>query len=176
MDLVLLSGNSISHKKWIEEVADTLKPLFDKIYLQYYKHWETGDEVILMDHEIGVLKNALKDLDSYLVFGKSAGTLLTMRAVYEGFLQPVKCVLVGVPVPWGEMHNFAVDAWSEEFSVPTLFIQKTQDPAMPFDDLSLYLQKQQVRNYRMVELEGDSHYYGELELLKDFIAEFISQE
>ena len=98
MNLILLAGNSVSNKKWIEEVAEAMKPNFKKIIVHYYKHWETGDELIDMNGELSRLMNTVSGLDSWSIFAKSAGTLLTLKGVKEGKIQPVKCVFAGTAI------------------------------------------------------------------------------
>jgi len=175
MKLILLSGNSYTHKEWIEQVEDSLRDLFDSTYIQYYKHWEDKSPVIHLDHELDVLKTAVDPKDpEYVVFAKSAGTLLALSAVNKGIFKPKRCIFVGLPVVWGRTNGFEVDSWIQDYSINTLFIQKTHDPAMFFSDLELYLQDKKVVNSSLVELPGDDHYYGDLALLKAKIAEFLN--
>lgn len=39
MNIILLPGNSPLNKEWIEKVGIIFKKLFDKVEIQYYKHW-----------------------------------------------------------------------------------------------------------------------------------------
>lgn len=172
MDLILFSGNSLIHKEWIEEVEKTLKPLFDKTYIQYYKHWDDEAEVIYLDKELNEAKKVISDYQNYVIFGKSAGTLLALKGISEGVFKPQSCVFVGLPVSWGRSYGFNVDDWIYKLDVPTLFIQKSKDPVMSYDDLVTYLDEREVNKYHTVELEGDDHYYDDLDLLKELIEGF----
>lgn len=175
MKLILFSGNSYTHKEWIEQVESFLRDLFDSTYIQYYKHWEDKSPVIYLDHELEVLKTAVNPSEpEYVVFAKSAGTLLALSAINKGIFKPKKCIFVGLPVVWGRTNGFNVDSWIQNYSINTLFIQKTLDPAMHFSDLKDYLQEKKVVNPNLVELPGDDHYYGDLALLKAKTADFMN--
>ncbi len=173
MDLILFSGNSFAHKKWIRDVEEVLKPLFNKTYIQYYRHWETGEPVILLDHELLEVSKVIDQYENYLVFGKSAGALLGLKGIFKGILKPKKCVFVGLPVEWGKYCGFEVDKWVKKYTISTLFIQKSLDPVFFYQDMCTYLKVQEVENHKTIELEGNDHYYGDLSLFKSLITEFI---
>ena len=88
MRLILLAGNSIHNKQWIEEVEAELRDLFESTYIHIYEHWKNGGSLINIDLE---LKEIVKEIrrandvdgeDDYIVFGKSAGAILTIKGVY----------------------------------------------------------------------------------------------
>lgn len=173
MNLILLAGNSISNKEWIEEVEASLKPFFTKTEVHYYQHWSTGDELIDFEKELELLSEDAKDFGQYVIFAKSAGTLLTLKGVKEGKLQPVKCIFAGTAINWGREKNFSVDEWLENYSIPTLFIEKTNDPACSFEDLAKLLENKSVKNYSLKEITGSNHHYEDIELLKTETEKFI---
>ena len=174
MDLLLFSGNSLLHKRWIEEVEKTLKPLFDKTYIHYYKHWEDKSPVIYLDYELEEVSKVLSGYKDYAVFGKSAGTLLALKGINDGILKPEKCIFVGLPVEWGKFYGFEVDEWVLGYSLPTLFIQKSQDPVLYYDDLVRYLEEQNVSNHKTVEVPGFDHFYEDLDHLRELTEEFCA--
>ena len=112
----------------------------------------------------------------YSIFAKSAGVLLTLQGISEGVLNPKHCFFCGFPHSWAKMNNFAVDTWIRELSVPTLFIQKSHDPAMFYEDLVEYLtEKEDLIGYKTVELPGNDHNYNDLAKVKDLITDFVSK-
>lgn len=173
MNLILLAGNSISNKEWIEEVESSLKPLFTTTKIHYYKHWSTGDELIDFDKELELLSEGTKDFNQYVIFAKSVGTLLTLKGVKENKLQPIKCIFVGTAINWGRERNFTVDKWLGNYSIPTLFIEKTNDPACSFKDLVELLKDKSVKNSALKEIPGSDHHYEDIELLKTETKRFI---
>jgi len=172
MDLILFSGNSLIHKEWIERVEETLRSLFGRTYIQYYKHWDDKAEVIYLDKELQETAKVIDDYKNYVIFGKSAGTLLALKGISEQVLKPEKCVFVGLPVEWGKVHGFDVDEWMFGLDIPTLFIQKSYDPVMFYEDLKSYLHEQEVNDHQTVEIPGNDHFYNDLETLKRLVEGF----
>lgn len=136
MKLILLPGNSIDNKSWIAEVAKNFSDLFDGVIVQNYKHWEMGKEVIDFEHELDVLKETIEDLNNkntqYAVFGKSAGTLLTLRAVSEIGFNPVNAMFTGVAWRWAKKLGLDLGYLVSKYKIPTVVVQKTNDPAISF--------------------------------------------
>lgn len=173
MQLILLPGNSKSNKDWIKQVKDSLNDLFDSIKIHYYQHWKTGESIIDLDYELQVLAYKAKGLDNYIIFAKSAGALLALKGVYEKKLRPCKCIFVGTPILWAKHYNFDVDLWLENYSLPGLFIQKSNDPAMSFKDLKKYLAQRKVKNHEIIEIPGNTHNYEDLQKIKLLVEKFV---
>jgi hypothetical protein len=177
MHLVLLAGNSKLNKEWIEDVESSVKELFDSTYIHYYKHWDDENAKLLdFDLELSRLQKELEGKEDYVIFAKSAGALLTLRGISEGILNPSKCVFAGVAVNWGLSKGLPVDTWLEAVHVPSLFIQKTDDPAISFEELREFIRAKGVENFTMIEQEGDDHHYGDLELLKKEMRDFLKEK
>lgn len=172
MNLGLLPGNS--HLEWMREVEDKIKPLFDETKLLEYKHFETGEELIDLEHESDKLEELIYDLGEYLIVAKSAGSILAVKNIFENKINPIGCVFMGVPILWAREKGFEVDKWIKNYSMPTLFIQQTNDPYMPAEKLREWLLENNVSNYTLVEVPGDNHHYEDLELLKSGIEKFIA--
>ena len=175
MKLILLPGNNAGNESWIRQVRDSLQDKFDGSYLQGYDHWSSGKPVIDLDAELQKLASADVMKDSYAVFGKSAGVVLALKGISEGKIHPRKCIFVGTPVYWCKQNSFPLSDWLEGYSVPTLFVQKTRDPAATFEFLKGYLAKRNVQKHTMVEMPGDDHDYAEIDELKRIITEYISK-
>lgn len=175
MKLVLLSGNSIQNKEWIEEIKDSLNPYFDEVYLQDYKHWQEGKALIDFNFELNTLIEKVGKWEEFVIFAKSVGTALATKSILEGKIKPQKCIFVGTPVFWTDEHNIALKDWLKNYSIPTLFIQKTSDPVFHFSDLKKLLEENEVKNYQLVELPGDTHHYEDIEKLKELTLDFINR-
>ena len=172
MDLVLLSGTSLKNKEWIEKVEYAVRENFDETRIQYYKHWETGGDDIDFEYEFSKLADTVDGFDKYCIFAKSAGTILTLRGVHEKIINPKRCVFCGTALPFGKRIGQDVDDWLADYTVPTFFIQKSQDPAMGFNDLERYIERSGAKNFEFKEVDGDNHHYGDLKLLKSAIIDF----
>lgn len=173
MNLILLSGESISNKDWIESVEKSLADLFDQTKILYYDHWQTGEEIISLEKEYPKLINVSSDFGPYCIFAKSIGSVLAARGIAEKKLNPVKCIFVGPAWLVGERNVPDFKNWIEGFSTPTLFITKTADPVAPAATLRDLLEKHHVQNYQFVEIPGDNHKYEDLEQIKTLVTEFL---
>ncbi|MBI4099850.1 hypothetical protein HY440_02480 [Candidatus Microgenomates bacterium] len=175
MNLLLLSGESLSNKAWIEMVDQTLKPLFTNTRVLSYDHWETGEERINFEKEYAKLTSSVADLGEYVIFAKSIGSVLVAKGIAEKKLAPVKCVFVGAAWLVGERDFPGFMTWIGGFSIPTLFITKTADPVAPADKLRDLLTRSHVQNYEFVEIPGDNHKYEDLEGLKTQVTIWIKK-
>lgn len=176
MNLILLAGNSVSNKAWIESVDKVLAPLFDKTAILYYKHWEAGSETIDFTVELNELVKITNEIGRYVIFAKSAGALLAIKGMSEKKIKPEKCIFAGTAIGWSRINNFGADEWLEGYSVPTLFIQKTRDPAFSFRELGGLLEDKRVKNYSLKEVDGDDHSYSDMEMLKSEVRKFVFGE
>lgn len=173
MHLILLGGNSVINKQWLQDLAIALKTDFSSPYIHHYRHWETGEKLIDLDYELEVLTKNLP-AEPYIILAKSAGVLLTLKGVAEKQLNPQKCIFLGTPIFWAKDNHFAVESWFCTHSLPTLFIQQIYDPAMSSDDLKQYLEQENVKDHQLVELPGDDHAYNDFDQLRDPIITFIT--
>lgn len=174
MNIIFLSGNSKSNQEWIERVKDRFTDMFEKSYVQQYKHWETGEELINLDHELKVVEEKAKEIEPYVIFAKSMGTILTVRGVAEGRLDPKACIFCGVPLGFARNNGYPIDQWCGKYVTPTLFIQNSQDPAASFKEISEYLEDKKIGEKKLIELPGDTHSYEDLEELRKLAEEFLS--
>ena len=174
MELILLGGNSVSNKEWIEKVEKALSPLFSKTIIQYYKHWSNEGEPFDFNEESLSLKKITEGLDKYVIFAKSIGSVLTMKCMGDNSINPQKCIFVGVPINIAKDINVDIGGLIEGHSVPTLFIQKTLDPLGFFADIAHALENSSVSGDLIKEIPGDDHKYDDLDLLKLEVDRFVS--
>ncbi len=175
MQLILLGGKHKSNKDWIINVETALKEYFDSSHVHEYTHWQTGEDLIKIEDEIEKLLAHVKDNDDkeYVIFAKSAGAVLAIKAIHEKKLAPLKCIFAGIAVNWARENKFAIDEWMKDYKVPTLFFQKTGDPAFSFAELQAWLLLQNVENYKMIQFPGKDHHYEDIESIKKEVANLI---
>lgn len=173
MDIIILPGNT--DRVWIEEIEKNISHLFDNSYLIEYVHHRKGEALIDLKYELNSLHKLIQDnnINNYVIFAKSAGTLLTMRGIYEEVLKPQKCIFLGVPINWAYNHKFDIDAWMDHYSIPTLFIQQTGDPYYSYKELQTYLHKHSVENFFMHEVEGNNHHYSNIHEIKELVKNYL---
>jgi hypothetical protein len=177
MELILLGGNSKLNKGWIEEVEKTLSDIFDSTHFHYYRHWENEeDKDINLAYELEKLAEYIQGKNDYVIFAKSAGTLLTLKGIFEGKIQPNACIFTGLAFTWAKHKKWDLDNWLENYNIPTLFIQKTNDPAISYQDLKQELGNHHVINHIAQEIPGDDHHYENVGELKVHIQKFLHPE
>ncbi len=176
MNLIMLPGNNWRNKEWTQEVEKLVKGDFDQTWMQIYENWGIHADLMDPDKEVKKLVQKAKNFGEYVIFAKSAGTLLVMRAVTEFGMKPVKCFFVGTAIRWGLEQNWPVEKWVKGYNIPTLFIQKTDDPIMTFGELRHELEKSEVKNYKLVEIPGASHHYGAVYDLKSRLREWVKEK
>lgn len=172
MNLLLLGGNSIKNRGWIQQIGEDLRPYFEEVLVHQYKHWSSGTEFIDFEAEQIALDSVDKTKE-WCVFAKSAGTLLTMMAVKNKKFAPLKSVFVGTAINWGRERGVDVEKLIEAYSIPTFFIQKTSDPACSFLDLKALLENQEFKSVELYEVEGNDHSYDDLKLLENITRRFL---
>ena len=174
MNLILLPGNSRENRTWIDLVEHQLGPSFSHTAVHYYDHWWTDESDAELDFDSELLKLAgtVQEFDKYVIFAKSAGVLLAMRGIFEGILEPSVCFFVGTAVNWGLSKGLDINTWFANYDVPTLFIQKEQDPAIPYTELVSFLDSNNVTGYHAVSIAGNDHSYSDVDLLCQHIQEF----
>lgn len=172
MNLILLGGNHIGNKKWIESVEKLLRPYFASTHIHYYRHWETGEEWIDLDYELEQVEKVAKKMEKYVIFARSAGTILTIKGNFLKTLTPQFCIFVGIAIKWAEHFKLPVQTWLKNYTLPTLIIQKSHDPAISYKELKKFLANSRSQNANIVEIPGDDHYYRDIELIRDLTIEY----
>lgn len=176
MKVILLPGNGPDNREWIEKVVNSLKEHPIEIIPLEYDHWnEETDKILNLDKELNKLTSIANKIESeYIIFAKTAGVALTLRGIYEGKINPKKCVFLGVPLVWSRLNNFSIDDWFFNYEHETLFIQKNGDPDFYYDELKQYLEGKSLRNYEILKIDGNDKKYNECETMKKHIGNYLN--
>ena len=170
MKLILLGGNNVHNKKWIESARDKLSYLFEESVVLVYEHWKF-DGKMNREKEIEKLSEIVHG--NCVIFAKSAGIGLTLQAIIEKKIKLNKCIFVGLPLSWEEVNGNELSPYFVSYKIPTLFIQKTKDPYASFSDVKKFLDKNKVKNCELKEVSGDDHDYLNIDELKMIIRRFL---
>jgi hypothetical protein len=173
MNILLFGGNSQRNKEWIHELGDVLSPDFNNCVVHDYEHWDGRGEFIDFDLELSRLSAEVKGFDPYIVFAKSVGSILTLKAINLGLLKPVKCIFAGLPIKLAEEDGISLPDLIKSNPVPTKFIQNTGDPLASYSRLTDYLKLTGAANYQSIELEGNTHSYDDLNRIKSIVQSFV---
>jgi hypothetical protein len=60
---------------------------------------------------------------------------LAIKSIYEKNLNPKACIFVGMPMGMIFRDEMPYENWFKNSKIPTLFIQKTNDPVCSFQEL-----------------------------------------
>ena len=172
MNLIVLAGNSIENQPWAEDVKKLFEPYFSSVSIQEYKHWKSDESLLNIDLEVESLKDLAIDCDEYIVFAKSAGSLVTAKAIQMGKISPAKCIFVGIPFDWARTNNFAAEEWLTAITQPTLVIQHSEDPFASARQVSEFIGEIQSDNFVLKEIPGDTHEYREYESIEKMVVDF----
>ena len=175
MNMILLPGKSSKNKVWIEKIETSFKTHYPLTFTLDYSHWETENGDLNFELELEKLKNLAKEKDEIVIFAKSAGAILAMKAIFDKDIKPTACIFAGTAVGWAQATQENFDSWLQDYSVPTLFIQKTSDPAIAAEDLNELLTDSNAQNYKLLEIPGDNHDYEDINLLVNSSLEFMNK-
>jgi hypothetical protein len=172
MKLIIVPGNSGVHKEWADKAKEEFGPLFEDTQILYYSHWGTEQEILDFDLELEKLVGITQDLTQYVIFAKSAGTLLVMKGVLEGKLHPVKCLFVGIPFSWATWKEIPFETWVKNFPTPVRIIQQEYDSTCTAEELEKSLKAYGVEHYTLKVIQGENHDYSDWEDLKNELTLF----
>ncbi len=173
MKLIIVPGNSQAQKEWSEKAKEAVGDFFEETKVLSYSHWETSEPIINFDLELNKLASLSEGMGDYVVVAKSAGTLLTMRAVSEGKIFPKKCLFLGVPIKWAEYHKFEVKEWIQNFHVQTLVIQQESDVTCSAQELEVAFNELSVADFKMNSIPGGDHSYSDWDFLRSEVKAFL---
>lgn len=178
MKIIILAGDNKKHNKiWNEKISKSLNESLDtSVHSLHYYHWETFEqETMNLDLELDRLTQIIGKEKEYIICAKTAGILITLKGIYEGRLNPSKCIFMGMPIIWARLNNYQIDKWlSKNNDIETLVIQKESDPAMYCDELENYLEEKKLSNIKLIKISGTDMYYEDYDILPQLINNFIS--
>jgi len=176
MKLILLAwNNKQSNENWIQEVEHKLSVFFDETYIQYYSHRSKEIPNMDLEYESKVFLEKINQVDDYVIFAKSAWSIVALKNIYEKDLKPKACIFVGVPM-WMIFHNeLPYEKWLKNNTIPMLFIQKTNDPVCSYQEL-LDLFSWLSDKFTFQEVSWNTHHYEDVVLLKKLVGEFLNKK
>lgn len=168
MNVLLLPGNSKRSGEWLKQVELELAPAFGRTRRHAYAHWEHDEPEIDLDHEVERLATSVQGLKPYVLFAKSAGTILASKAMAIDALQPVACLFVGFPLAMVTNHDLPADEWLRATNMPITVLQHNADPLGSYQEVAQFFSHTGHAHTSVHKLPGDTHDYLEFQTLKDF--------
>lgn len=160
MNVHFLPGIDPKTEEWAQTLLQELSFSGDTATVQRYLHYEGPDIPVQRDEEIKRLAGSSIDL----LFGKSLGVGLGLRACIEGVISPQKAVFIGLPLTSLVKQGMDVRAMVEKARVPALFIQQKDDPLGGASSL-----RQTLTTAEIIEVAGNDHQYSDIKELATHI-------
>lgn len=173
MNLLLLPGNGIRNLEWLPRVDQVLAPSFEQTAIITYKHWETGESEIDLEHETTVIAEKARVFEPYAVFAKSAGSMVTMMATANKQLHPKWALFAGLPLVMITDHSLPAREWFNASTMPITIVQNDSDPYGSSQQVHNFVNTLDRRDINVVEASGNSHDYNNLALLKHITDKLI---
>jgi hypothetical protein len=181
--LYLLPGNDPKNLYWIKQIAEKIGAGFDNINIQEYDHWKTGEPVINWETEYQKLVAKFSDnigADDLTMFGKSAGTLLTLLGIHRKLFTPKYIVMCGLPITWGYKQGLHMDEMLSELlnlKTQVLIIQQENDRVgtAQFTKNALLSKGFKVgKSFEFLSIPGSDHAYSEFGDYIPFVVNFLN--
>ncbi len=173
MNLIILGGYSDYNKEWVENIRKTFGGLFNSVEILYYENWKDYKEDVDIRSEVENLKKLAEGKNDLVIFAKSVGVALTLQAIRNGYIKPIKCIFAGTAYEWSKENGWDMDELLNNFAIPSLFIQQTNDRTTSSTVLREVLNKSGVKNYNLLELPGEDHKYNDIQEIIKNVEPFI---
>lgn len=168
MNILLLAGNSEKNQEWIHGIALNVSDLFDNTKSHQYAHWSTSEESMDIEYESQRVSSELQQWKraEYVVFAKSAGCIVALKAIMAIGQHPAGCVFTGLPMRMIEKVQYPVRSWLQSASFPITIIQNEHDPLGSFEEVSDYIQKHNNPLIHILKSDGNTHDYTNIRLIR----------
>lgn len=176
--ILILGGNSNKNKDWVDSLANLLytkKIMGMEIVGYHYSHWNTGDVNINFNKELEHISKILNKEKDYFVVAKSAGAILCLNGIFDKLLKPKASIFMGVAINWAKENKIWKNEWAEDYSVPTVYLQNSDDPAIEFDNLKKMLLDYNSKNYEIKIWHEHGHKYEDFLGVSNAVYNFIER-
>jgi hypothetical protein len=171
--LIILGGNSLGNKKWVQEMNNYLRQSYATSKF-YYSHWDTENGDIDFEKEFRRLSKLLKNknIQNYSIVAKSAGFILALQGIANGVLRPRTVVGYGLPIEYAEYRGINLKTLIEHSAkaASVICVQAYADPQGSYADTEKFI----VDMIPLLDIEGQTHDYNQFESMSNIAKEFVS--
>jgi len=168
-----LGGRSKKNMNWIENVAKTFSIFFPKFEIIYYDSWIDESKNIDLDVETNKLSKFLEKENQFIIFAKSLGTIISLKALENINQKPIFCIFLGVPLNLLNEMNINSKYYFKNIDFKTVVVQDSEDPFASYEEMSNFLKEINNQNIRLLKENGEGHEYLNFENYKDIISSAI---
>lgn len=156
MVVLKLATDSDSWKEMVKDALDAVAVVtFDYPYMSGGKRRPPPKAEKLLDHHIGVVKNAVAEHPGHplVLMGKSMGSRVSCMVASSDGINASAVICLGYPLKG--MKGAMRDEILLKLRIPTMFVQGNKDCLCPLDKLELTRKKMTCRNELHVVDGGD---------------------
>jgi hypothetical protein len=178
MEILILSGNATHNRDYAYAMREVFMPLCNECYVHEYAHWDSDAPLIDIDRELHLLATEYQEHtdDNIVIFAKSVGIIVALRAIAEGVLHPQKCLFVGMPLRYIDSQHIDLTSLLAEVHIPLLFMQYEHDPEGSYESVRGLLSNVHApQPFIIAKIAGQTHDYDRTEMLFNTLAAFIKQ-
>lgn len=171
MRIILLPGQSISNKEWIENVGKKFQEKFTNTKISYYDHWEKGKEKADIELETKKFLDIVNSSDEeYILFAKSIGSIIFLSSLKDLKKKPKGVLIVGTAYNLGKKLNCDFADLQKYASCPVHVYQKEFDPAGFYDEVrNVNGGNVTVNKYECIGEEDNNHRYENYDYLLELL-------
>lgn len=171
MRIILLSGQNISNKEWIENVEKKFQEKFFNTQISYYTHWEKEEKEADIELETKKFLDIVNSSDEeYILFAKSIGSIIFLNSLKDLEKKPKGVLIVGMAYNLGKKLNYDFTDLEKYTSYPVNVYQKEFDPAGFYDKVrNVSGGNVTVNKYECVGEENDNHRYENYDYLLELL-------
>ncbi|MBI2357035.1 hypothetical protein HYV12_03240 [Candidatus Dojkabacteria bacterium] len=176
MKVILLSGQSLNNRSWIEEVGVSLKSHGLTPDVIHYSHWDIGGNSADVEKETEKLVELVGGINGdYCIFAKSIGSVITFNSVSKLSNLPKFAVMVGVPLNTAKESGYNLNELSLKVNFPVWIYQKRSDPYCSFTDLkAIEGGVIVVKEYECVNEPNNDHHYANMDTIKNIVTNALN--
>lgn len=167
MRIILLAGQHISNKEWIENVEKKFQEKYPNTKISYYTHWEKGEENTDVDLETKKFLDVVNSSDEeYVLFAKSIGSIIFFNSLKDLVKKPKGVLIVGLAYHYAKDASLDFSELKKYLSYPVNVYQKEFDPAGAYSDvMNINTGGITVNQYECVGEENNNHSYENYDYL-----------
>ncbi|MAG45711.1 MAG: hypothetical protein CMH63_02995 [Nanoarchaeota archaeon] len=166
MKVIAIPGNSKkSNEEWVVDLREGLVSCFENVEAIHYDHWKSNGEMDFEDEKEKVRRILENFGGDYVVIAKSIGIVVAMKLIKERKATPKYCIFAGCPID-EEGDVTELERNLEGYSIPTSFIQNSDERFIKPEQLEKKLEELGVKNFRVISGKGEEHAYTVQEIVE----------
>lgn len=167
MRIILLAGQHISNKEWIENVEKKFQEKYSNTKISYYTHWEKGEENTNVELEIKKFLDIVNSSDEeYILFAKSIGSIIFFNSLKDLVKKPKGVLIIGLAYYFAQEAGLNFPELKKYITYPVDVYQKEFDPAGSYEDImNINGGNITVNQYECIGEENNNHSYENYDYL-----------